>query len=135
MVLCRVLAPRALSAVWAVFAAATSVGYYGRTVSALTPVESVLPAGSPMLAWMAAAVLLAVGAIIPPSRCWARAGRAFRITGIAIAGALLAMWAVSFGVDAIVDGSRMWVSAKNYVMLAMAAMGSGALMGRDRASQ
>lgn len=133
--LCKVFAPRVMSAAWAIFAAATSAGYYGKTVSALTPVESVLPSGSPMLAWAVAAVLLALGAIIPPSRHWARAGRAFRIAGVAIAGALLAMWAVSFAIDAVAENARMVVSAKNYVMLAVSALCSGALMGRDHASQ
>ena len=43
--------PRLIATVWAVYAAATSYGYYGHSVTALTPVEAALPAGSPALAW------------------------------------------------------------------------------------
>lgn len=40
------------------------------------------------------------------------------------------MWAGSYFYDAITEHSRMWVSGKNYVMLTIAAMASGSIMGR-----
>lgn len=129
----RLFSPRLTAAVWALFAAATSLGYYGRSVSALTPVESVLPSGSPAFAWAVAAVLLVVGALAPVTARWAAVGRVSRTAGIALVGALLAMWAISFATEAVREGSRMWISAKNYSMLAAAAVSSGAVMGRNYA--
>lgn len=129
----RLFSPRVIATAWAFFAAATSLGYYGKSVSALTPVESVLPSGSPAFAWAVAAALLVVGAVAPVTDRWAAVGRVSRTIGIAVAGALLAMWAISFAIDAVRDGSRMWISAKNYSMLASTAMASGAVMGRNYA--
>lgn len=124
--------PRLIATVWAVYAAATSYGYYGHSVTALTPVEAALPAGSPALAWAAASLLLAIGAATSPRGKWAALGRVSRTAGIAICGALLTMWASSYAIDAIYDGSRMWVSAKNYLLLAITAAASATVMGRNR---
>lgn len=124
--------PRLIATVWAIYAVATSYGYYGHSVTALTPVEAVLPAGSPALAWAAASLLLAIGAVAPPTGRWAALGRVSRTVGIAICGALLTLWASSYAIDAIHEGSRMWVSAKNYLLLAITAAASATVMGRNR---
>lgn len=126
----RLFSPRTTAALWAIYAATTSYGYYGKNVSALTPVESILPSSSPALAWAATAVILTIGVLAPDKQLWAATGRICRLTGITIAGALLAMWAGSYFYDAITEQSRMWVSGKNYVMLTIAAMASGSIMGR-----
>lgn len=131
----RLFSPRAVAAAWAIFATVTAISYHGASVDALSPVEAIIPAGSPMLAWSVAAVLLAAGAVVPPSPRLARIGRLTRIIGVSIVAALLTMWAASFAIDAVSEGSRMWVSAKNYVMLAAGAMVSGAIMGRNHTSR
>lgn len=126
----QLFTPRTTATLWAIYAATTSYGYWGKSVDALTPVESILPSSSPALAWAVTAVILTIGVLAPDKQRWAATGRICRLTGITIAGALLAMWAGSYFYDAIAEHSRMWVSGKNYVMLTIAAMASGSIMGR-----
>lgn len=82
-----------------------------------------------------AAVLLAVDAVAPATDRWAAVGRVLRTIGIATVGVMRAMWVISFAIEAVVDGSRMWISTKNYSMLAATAMVSGAVMGRYYATR
>lgn len=128
----KLVSPRIIAATWGTYAVLTALAYRSTSVAALTPVAVILPTGSPAFGWAVAAGLLLIGAVLPPSPRFARLGRVTRLAGITIAGALLFMWAASYALDALTEQSRMWVSAKNYVMLAGAAAASAYVMGRDR---
>lgn len=127
----KLVSPRVIAATWGTYAVLTALAYKSTSVAALTPVEAILPTGSPALAWAVAAALLLAGAVLPPTPRCARLGRVTRLSGITIVGALLFMWSASYALDALTEQSRMWVSAKNYVMLACAAAASAYVMGRD----
>lgn len=129
----KLFSPRVLALLWAIYAGATSLGYVGKAVDALNPVEAVLPTGSPAAAWALATMLLLVGAVLPPTGPPAKYGRMARLAGITLAGALLMMWATSYFIDAVDNHNRMWVSAKNYLMLAISAFASATVMGRNNA--
>lgn len=121
--------PRLTALGWAIFAALTALAYYGVSPAQLEVPSSLLPGGL-WVAWAFAAVLLMIGALVPPNASETQRGiaRWFRIAGIAVIAALLAMWTDAF----ISSGDRGWVSGKNYLALLVAAVASAVITGRER---
>lgn len=133
MVIHRIITPRVVAAVWGFFAGVTAYGYVGKSIASLTPVEEIMPANSLALSWLVTACFLFAGAIIPSGSGHVGAcGRHLRAAGITACALLLTMWSMSYFVDAIVDGSRGWISGKNYAFLALSAMVSAWVIGRHR---
>lgn len=133
MLIHRIITPRAVAAVWGAFSLSTAYGYVGKSISALTPVEEILPANSLALAWLVASVFLFLGAVIPARRgAIGRCGRHLRAAGITAAALLLTMWSMSYFIDSVAEGSRGWISGKNYLYLALSAMVSAWVTGRHR---
>lgn len=129
----RAMSPRLLSAVWAAWAWITTVAYVDSTPRALEPLVAMVPGNNVAWLWGIAAVLLTIGAVVPPGCrgvAWARRARS---TGLAIVAALLAAWAATYALDAAEDGTRFWVTAKNYGFLALLAMLTSPAVGRARA--
>lgn len=133
MLIQRILTPRIVAAVWGIFSAVTAYGYVGKSISALTPIEEIMPAESLAFAWMVAAGFLLVGAAVPSgNRAVNRCGGLLRAAGIISVTLLLTMWSLSYFMDSVVDGSRGWISGKNYLFLAMASMVSAWVAGRHQ---
>lgn len=88
--------PRVVAFVWALYTGATAFSYYGVKVTALTPIEAALPAGSPALAWGTTTLLLVAGAFAPPRGKAATIGRVCRIAGATLTAALLTAWSASY---------------------------------------
>ncbi|MDO4607330.1 MAG: hypothetical protein Q4B12_08435 [Bowdeniella nasicola] len=129
----RAMSPRLLSAVWAAWAWITTVAYVDSTPRALEPLVAMVPGNNVAWLWGIAALLLTIGAVVPPGCrgvAWARRARS---TGLAIVAALLAAWAATYALDAVSDGTRFWVTAKNYGFLALLAMLTSPAVGRARA--
>ena len=122
--------PRLLAVMWAGWAAATAGAYVDLVPKQLDVVDSVIP--MPVWAvWVAAAVALVLGALVPsgaPGRLQERA-RWLRIFGMVLISAELVIWTAAF----FADQPRGWVSGKNYLMLAVMALFSTWTIARDRA--
>lgn len=124
--------PRVVSGVWAAWAWASALAYVGRVPAQLDPVVELIPAPAVAWVWAAAAGLLSLGALTPAGCAGGLAGRWARGAGLAVITGLLAAWAVTYAWDAVADGSRMWVAAKNYAVLTVLAMLTSPVVGRDR---
>ena len=130
------VSPRWLSAGWATWAWITSLSYAGVEPAALNPAAALIPGVSLAVAWALVALILTVGAVLPPRPgAVGRVGRAARAVGITVLAGMLAAWAATYAIDSIVDGGRLWVSAKNYFALAVAAAASAAHIARNRAPE
>ena len=129
------VSPRWLSLGWSIWAMTACLSYLGTEPSALDPVSNLIPGMSLALMWALVALVLFVGAVLPP-----RAGAVGRISlyarlvGVVVLAALLAAWGATYLVDsAMQGGGRMWVSGKNYAALAIAATASAAHIARHKA--
>lgn len=118
--------PQILSAFWAAWAWLAAAAYWDRTPTQLDPVMRIVPGEHVFVIWVATAVVLTIGAACrhPTIGRWAR------ITGLIITTWLLIAWATAYTYEGITEQSRMWVSGKNYVFLAIAAMTTSPVMGR-----
>ena len=126
-----ITSPRVLSAFWAAWAWLAAAAYWGTTPSQLDPVARLVPGQHIFLVWVATAMVLTVGAV-----CRHRTiGRWARIVGLIITTWLLIAWATAYIYQGIHEGSRMWVSGKNYAFLALAAMATSPVIGRNTRSQ
>lgn len=123
--------PRVISGAWAVWGWATAAAYAVRTPEALDPVVRLFPGDGVAWVWAAAALLMSIGAVVPAGCSGGRLGRWARGAGLTIITGLLAAWAVTYWWDAAADGSRLWVSAKNYTLLTVLAMMTSPIVGRD----
>ena len=111
---------RALTAVWAAWAWLTALAYLaGPEISHLQPIVNIVSPQWWSWLWGAAAALLTLG--LAP---WRGAGWS-RVAGLAVVAGLCTAWGLSFTLMWI-DGetTRGWVSAKNYGLQALLAMGS-----------
>ena len=122
--------PRFLAAVWAVWATATAFAYVDRVPPQLEAVDAAF--APPVWAvWAIAAVLLALGVLVP-SRASDRAqdvARWLRVAGMVLIAAELVIWSAAF----FVEQPRGWVSGKNYLLLGVLALFSTWTIARDRA--
>ena len=111
---------RALTAAWAAWAWLTSIAYLaGPEISHLQPIVDMVSPQWWSWLWGTAAALLTLG--LAP---WRGAGWS-RVAGLAVVAGLCTAWGLSFTLMWI-DGetTRGWVSAKNYGLQALLAMGS-----------
>ena len=111
---------RALTAAWAAWAWLTALAYIsGQEISQLQPIVNLIGPQWWSWLWGTAAALLTVG-LVP----WRGAGWS-RVVGLAVVAGLCTAWGLSFTIMWI-DGeaTRGWVSAKNYGLQALLAMGS-----------
>lgn len=118
---------RLLAIGWAVWAASTAWAYADTTPEVLQNVEILLR--TPIWAvWAAAAMLLLLGVMVPPStRTWVQhTGTVLRGSGMALAAGLLFLWGAEFYTS---DMERGWVSGKNYLWLGALALASSYLVG------
>ena len=111
---------RALTAAWAAWSWLTAIAYIqGPEISHLQPI---VPMVSPQWwswLWGTAAALLTLG--LAP---WRGAGWS-RVAGLAVVAGLCTAWGLSFTLMWIEgETTRGWVSAKNYGLHALLAMGS-----------
>ena len=120
--------PRIIALIWAAYAALTSMAYMGARPEQLEVPRTILPV-SLWAAWATAGVLLALGALAPPTAGprLRRAARILRISGLALIAALLTMWTEAY----LGYGDRGWVSGKNYLALLVAAGFSAVIAGQD----
>lgn len=125
-----VLSPRLLAAGWGIWAMLTAAAYVHGVPAALDPIADMLPTMSVAATWAIASIALLIGAIAPHSGTCGRIGRTARVVGIALVTGLLAAWTVSYAVDALEHGSRLWISSKNYGALTVAALASAYKMAR-----
>lgn len=123
--------PRIISAYWAAWAWMAAFAYWGRTPSQLDPVVRMVPGEHVFIIWTAVAVLLTLGAVCKHPQI----GRWLRIVGLAATTWLLVAWATAYFYEAWDQSSRMWVSAKNYLFLAIGAMATSPLIGRNPRAQ
>lgn len=120
--------PRIIALVWAKWAAQTTLAYIDLVPDQLHWVESSTPV--PLWSWWAGcAVLLTLGAIVPP-----QAGpkaqdiaRGMRVAGVGLIALALCVWAIVF----YAEQPRGWVSGKNYAMIFYAAAASAWFVGRN----
>lgn len=122
-------APRLVALTWGAYAATTALAYLDARPGQLEIPASILP-GDLWTAWALAAILLVLGAIVPSSRTNTElsVARWFRVAGMAIIAALLAMWTDSF----FGASDRGWVSGKNYLMLLVTCVAFTVIAGRER---
>lgn len=120
--------PRVISLAWAIWAWSTAAAYWDVTPSQLDPVAALLPGNWVFWAWTIAATMLTAGAAIPGTRI----SRAARITGLSLTAGLLISWGMAYIWETLQHGNRMWVSAKNYIFMALVALGTSQLIGRAR---
>lgn len=133
-VLCwaQLAVPRVIALGWSAWAAATAVAYFDGAPPQLERLEETIRIIPIWGMWATAAVLMALGAVLPTISIgrlkdlagWLRGG------GLAITAGLLGLWAVEFFVA---DQDRGWVSGKNYMLLAAAALTHSWYVGRHRA--
>lgn len=129
--------PRGVAAVWALWAWATALAYADTTPSQLDPVTKLIPGTGVAWLWGAAAVLLTIGAVVPsgardsPTRV-DNVARGCRIAGLAMVTGLLIAWGVTYAYDSVHMENRLWVSAKNYLLLALVALANSQTVGRYR---
>lgn len=123
--------PRVLSAFWAAWAWLAAAAYWGTTPTQLDPVARLVPGQHIFLGWVVTAAVLTLGAVCrhPVIGRWAR------IVGLIITTWLLLAWATAYIYEGVAEGTRMWVSGKNYGFLAAAAMAASPIMGRDTRSR
>lgn len=119
--------PRVISAAWAVWAWFTAVAYWHTTPSQLDPVTRIMPGNWVLIAWAFSATLLTIGAVLPSRK----ASQGARIIGLSLTAGLLISWGMAYLWEALTNGNRMWVSAKNYLFMAIIAMGTAQLVGRS----
>ena len=117
--------PRPASAIWAAWAWATAAAYWTTTPAQLDPVTRLIPGEHIFLAWAATATLLTLGATLPTAL-----GRWCRVIGLAVATWLLVAWATAYIYDAWTQQTRLWVSGKNYLFMAIAAMATSPIIGK-----
>lgn len=114
------LIPRLITALWSVWAGATSWAYVHETPQALEATESFLhiPIWG---AWCITATVLALGSAQPPfGTPWLQwLGTGLRVGGMAMCAGLLMAWSTEFFTAEMARG---WVTGKNYLMLAVLAM-------------
>ena len=111
---------RALTAAWAAWSWLTAIAYLqGPEISHLQPIVAMISPQWWSWLWATAAALLTLG--LAP---WRGAGWS-RVAGLAVVAGLCTAWGLSFTLMWI-DGetTRGWVSAKNYGLHALLAMGS-----------
>lgn len=121
--------PQFISALWALWCSWTALAYVDRDVDAL---RAMIPTGSLALAWAVAAGLLWVGALWPRSGRCASWGRVIRGLGVSIVMAFLFLWSGTYFADGVIDGgSRLWVSAKQYLALMVAAIYTAPAVSRE----
>lgn len=121
-------APRWLALAWAVWSALTAAAYLDAAPRQLEVTATILPL--PLwAAWTVAALILTLGAIIPPQMPprHHQVARWFRIVGISIVTALLVLWVGAF----FGEGERGWVSAKNYALMCVFGLVTAFTMGRE----
>lgn len=123
--------PRLISLAWALWVIPTAFAYVDGSPPQLVSAEALLMLPI-WVVWALAAALLVLGSLVPPgaSERQLEAARWMRVVGLAICAGLLIMWGAAF---LGADGGRGWVSAKNYLFMALAAIVSAYLSGRDRA--
>ena len=119
--------PRMVALYWALFAWSAAAAYWQKTPTQLDPVMQLIPGEHVFIIWSITGVLLTAGALIPHHG----SSRVMRVGGLAILTWLLVVWATAYFWDAYVDGTRLWVSGKNYLFLAAAAVGTSPIIGRN----
>ncbi|MDO5683787.1 MAG: hypothetical protein Q4G46_13300 [Propionibacteriaceae bacterium] len=125
-------APRWLALTWAVWSALTALAYVDAAPQQLEAPASILPL--PLwAAWAIAALLLILGAVIPPQMPprHHQIARWFRILGMSIVTALLVLWVEAF----LGAGGRGWVSAKNYALMVCFGLATAFTMGREEGAR
>lgn len=122
-----VTSPHVISLAWAAWCWPTAFSYWHATPAQLDAVTRVVPADAVFWVWATAALLLTAGGVTTARRV----GRIMRIAGLAIAAGMLIMWGGAYLWEASASGSRMWVSAKNYLFMAAIAMGTATVVARD----
>lgn len=123
------LLPRIIALVWAVWVIPTSYAYVDGAPVQLMAVEGLLHV--PIWAvWALAAVLLILGAAVPPKApgCHQEVARWLRIIGMAIVAALLMLWGGAFFETGV---ERAWVTGKNYIFMGLLAGAMTFIVGRD----
>lgn len=120
--------PRIVALAWAVYAALTSLAYIRTSPEQLEVPGTILPM-TLWQAWAVAAVLLVLGALVPPGAGYRsrRIALGLRVVGLAVIAALLAMWTDAY----LGYGERGWVSGKNYLALLITAVCSAVIVGQD----
>lgn len=111
---------RALTAAWAAWSWLTAIAYIqGPEISHLQPIVAMVSPQWWSWLWGTAAALLTLG--LAP---WRGAGWS-RVAGLAVVAGLCTAWGLSFTLMWIEgETTRGWVSAKNYGLHALLAMGS-----------
>jgi len=127
------LLPRIIALVWAVWVIPTSYAYVGGAPIQLMAVEGLLHVPI-WTVWAVAAVMLILGAAVPPKApdCHQEVARWLRIIGMAIVGMLLVLWGGAF-FEA--DSARGWVTGKNYIFMGFLAACMTFIVGRDTATR
>lgn len=123
------LLPRIIALAWAMWVIPTSYAYVGGAPIQLMAVEGLLHV--PIWAvWALAAVLLILGAAVPPKApdCHQEVARWLRIIGMAIVAALLVLWGGAFFETGV---ERAWVTGKNYLFMGFLAGAMTFIVGRD----
>ena len=121
--------PRIIALYWVKWATQTAVAYLDLVPKQLAWVDSFTPI--PLWSWWAAcAVLLFLGAIVPPC-----AGpkaqdiaRYLRVAGVGLIALALCVWTIVF----YAEQPRGWVSGKNYELIFLAAAASAWALGRNQ---
>lgn len=125
------LLPRIIALVWAMWVIPTSYAYVGGAPIQLMAVEGLLHVPI-WTVWALAAVLLILGAAVPPRApdSHQEVARWLRIIGMAIVAALLVLWGGAFFETGV---ERAWVTGKNYIFMGLLAGAMTFLVGRDTA--
>lgn len=123
--------PQILSAFWAAWAWLAAVAYWDKTPEQLDPVVRMIPGERIFVTWVMVAVLLTVGALCRHHVI----GRWIRVAGLVLTTWLLVAWSAAYIYEALMGQNRMWVSGKNYLFLAIAAMATSPFIGRDPRSR
>ncbi|MBV7294941.1 hypothetical protein KRX51_03280 [Corynebacterium sp. TAE3-ERU12] len=126
-----IVLPRVVSAVWALWAWATMIAYFHETPEQLFAVARLLPGHAVPVVWGIAATLMTIGAVIPPGGTVGGIARISRSVGMTLTAGLLCGWGMAYLCDSMDQQNRLWVSAKNYFLLALVAMACGLIVGRN----
>lgn len=128
-VLLRRWGPRIIALYWVKWATQTAVAYLDLVPKQLAWVDSFTPI--PLWSWWAmCAVLLFLGAIVPPC-AGPRAqdiARYLRVSGVGLIALALCVWTIVF----YAEHPRGWVSGKNYELIFLAAAASAWALGKNQ---